>query len=290
MKLPGYDVLPFENMSPHPEIQEERATALWKIVSGAASIVIAPMEATAMRLRPADHYASLARTIRRTDTVDVDELVRQLNTVGYVAMDVVEMPGQYAVRGGLIDAYPPEADRPFRIELFGDEVESIRKFDPGTQRSAAPVDEVVLLPLTESPVREEVLTEVHARLSGERVQGSTEAVREALAETGVTVFPGWEYYANAGAPNTIFDLLPNPVVFTDEPSAIEAEQDSWWERVVTRHEQSLVGKLALPQDIFLPPEEWNRRIANLAGGSLEQLGLLRIARAEADLGLAYQPD
>ncbi|MGH9571329.1 MAG: transcription-repair coupling factor, partial [Candidatus Angelobacter sp.] len=161
VKLPGYDVLPFENMSPHPEIQEERATALWKIVSGAASIVIAPMEATAMRLRPADHYASLARTIRRTDTVDVDELVRQLNTVGYVAMDVVEMPGQYAVRGGLIDAYPPEADRPFRIELFGDEVESIRKFDPGTQRSAAPVDEVVLLPLTESPVREEVLTEVH---------------------------------------------------------------------------------------------------------------------------------
>ncbi|MGH9571302.1 MAG: CarD family transcriptional regulator, partial [Candidatus Angelobacter sp.] len=273
-----------------PEIQEERATALWKIVSGAASIVIAPMEATAMRLRPAEHYASLARTIRRTDTVDVDELVQHLNTVGYVAMDVVEMPGQYAVRGGLIDAYPPEADRPFRIELFGDEVESIRKFDPGTQRSAAPVDEVVLLPLTESPVREEVLTEVHARLSGERVQGSTEAVREALAETGVTVFPGWEYYANAGAPNTIFDLLPNAVVFTDEPSAIEAEQDRWWERVVTRHEQSLVGKLATPQDIFLPPEEWNRRIANLAGGSLEQLGLLRIARAEADLALTDQPD
>src|SRR5690348_1609572 len=196
VKLPSYDVLPFENMSPHPEIQEERATALWKIVSGAASIVIAPMEATVMRLRSAEHYAGLARTIRRTDTVDVEELVQHLNTVGYTAVDVVEMPGQYAVRGSLFDAYPPEADRPLRIELFGDEVESIRKFDPGTQRSAAPVDEVALLPLTETPVRGEVLTEIHARLSRGRVQGTTESVREALAETGVTVFPGWEYYAS----------------------------------------------------------------------------------------------
>src|SRR5262249_4370624 len=75
VKLPAYDVLPFENLSPHPEIQEERATTLWKIVSGGVSIVIAPMEATAMRLRSADHYAGLARTIRRGESLDVDELV-----------------------------------------------------------------------------------------------------------------------------------------------------------------------------------------------------------------------
>ena len=199
VKLPAYDVLPFENLSPHPEIQEERATSLWKIVSGSVSIVIAPMEATAMRLQSAEHYAGLARTIRRGESLDVDELVEHLNTVGYMAVDVVEMPGQYAIRGGLVDAYPPEADRPLRIELFGDEVESIRKFDPGTQRSAAPVDEVVLLPLTETPVRDEVLTAVHARLSGARVEGAVETVRSALHDTGVTVFPGWEYYANAGA-------------------------------------------------------------------------------------------
>ncbi|HET6936004.1 MAG TPA: transcription-repair coupling factor [Candidatus Angelobacter sp.] len=290
VKLPAYDVLPFENLSPHPEIQEERATALWKIVSGTASIVIAPMEATAMRLRPAEHYAALARTIRRTDTVDTEELVQHLNTVGYSAVDVVEMPGQYAVRGSLFDAYPPEADRPLRIELFGDEVESIRKFDPGTQRSAAPVDEVVLLPLTETPVREEVLTDVHARLSGARIQGSNESVREALAETGVTVFPGWEYYASAGAQNTIFDLLPGAMVFVEEPSAITAEQDRWWDKVRQRHEQSLVGNLATPEDIFITPDEWNTRVSSSPGGDLEQLGLLRIARAEAELGLTDKPD
>jgi len=286
VKLPAYDVLPFENMSPHPEIQEERATALWKIVTGTASIVITPLDAAAMRLRPAEHYAGLARIVRRADSVDVEELVQHLNTVGYSAVDVVEMPGQYAVRGGLLDAYPPEADRPLRIELFGDEVESIRKFDPGTQRSAAPVDEVVLLPLTETPASEELLTEIHARLSGSRVEGESETVRSALANTGVSVFPGWEFYANAGAQNTLFDLLPNAAVFLDEPSAIEAEQDHWWDRVVQRHEQSLVGKLTTPEDIYLQPQQWDELIARLPGGTLEQLGLLRIAQAENELGLA----
>ena len=118
------------------------------------------------------------------------------------------------------------------------------------------------------------------------LEGEGDAVRNALAETGVSVFPGWEFYANAGAESTLFDLLPNAVVFMDEPTAIEAEQEHWWEKVVQRHEQSLVGKLATPEDIYLPPDEWNALIARLPGGSLEHLNVLRIARAEEELGLA----
>ena len=286
VKLPAYDVLPFENLSPHPDIQEERATALWKIVTGAASIVVTTVEAAAMRLLSAEHYAGLARIIRRTESVDLEELVAHLNTVGYVSVDVVEMPGQYAVRGGLVDVYPPEADRPLRIELFGDEVESLRKFDPGTQRSAAPVEEVVLLPLTETPVREELLTRIHARLSGGRVEGAEETVRSALQDAGVAVFPGWEFYAHAGSPHTLFDLVPDAVVFLDEPSAIEAEFDHWWERAEQRHETSGVGKLASVEDIYLPLDKWNELVGSRPGGSLERLGLLRIAEAENALGLS----
>src|ERR1700736_4548202 len=80
VSLPARDVLPFQNLSPHPELQEERATALWKIATGAASIVISPVAATAIRLRSASYYADLARTIRRGETFDLDSLLAHLNT------------------------------------------------------------------------------------------------------------------------------------------------------------------------------------------------------------------
>src|SRR5581483_900422 len=155
--VPAYDVLPFENMSPHAEIQEARAKALWKITTGVARIVITPVSAAVMKLNSPEFYFDLAQVFRRGETVDVDQIVGHLNTVGYTKTDVVEMPGEYALRGGILDVYPPEADRPLRVEFFGDEVESVRKFDPGTQRSSTEVDEVALQPLTDTPVREETL-------------------------------------------------------------------------------------------------------------------------------------
>jgi transcription-repair coupling factor (superfamily II helicase) len=272
--LPNRDVLPFQNLSPHPEIQEARAKSLARIAAGAASIVIVPASSSAIRLHDASFYADLAHTIRRSETVDLDATVAHLNTVGYNSTDVVEMPGEYAVRGGILDVYPPEADRPLRIELFGDEVESIRKFDPGTQRSAAETDEAVLLPLTETPVTEELLGAVHARLSGRRVSGTAEAIEEVVLGGGVSVFPGWEFFAAvAGARNAIFDLMPSARVIVDEPGIIEREHDAWWTRVTAAHEQSGIGKLITPEDIYVAPEEWRTRVATLPGIDVEQLGM-----------------
>jgi transcription-repair coupling factor (superfamily II helicase) len=268
------DVLPFQNLSPHPEIQEARATALWKIATGAASVVIAPLASTAIRLRPPDYYADLARIVRRGETVDAETLIRHLNTVGYTAADIVEMPGEYAFRGGILDVYPPEAERPLRFELFGDEVESIRKFDPATQRSATPVDEAVLLPLTETPVNDELLSAIHARLSGKRITGAEEVVEQAMRAEGATVFPGWEFYAPvAGASHTLLDLLPRAAVILDEPAALDAEWERWWEKIVTAHERSLIGNLVRPQDLYLPEEKWREQLASSPSASLEHLGL-----------------
>jgi transcription-repair coupling factor (superfamily II helicase) len=272
--VPAHDVLPFENLSPHAEIQEARATALWKIATGAATIVITPVAATAMRLRPAEYYAGLARVVRRGDSLDIEALLEHLNTIGYAQTDVVEMPGEYALRGGILDVYSPEADRPVRIEFFGDEVDSIRKFDPATQRSSAPVDDAALLPLTDTPVTEEVLAAIHARLSGKRITGSEEAIQEAVRAGGVSVFPGWEFYAAvAGAPNGMAALLPNALVMLDEPAAIKNHFEDWWERVEQAHERSLVGNLVRPQELYFPPEEWQQRLEVLPGASLEHLGL-----------------
>jgi transcription-repair coupling factor (superfamily II helicase) len=183
-----------------PEIQEERATALWKIATGRASIVISPVSATTILLRAPDYYADLARILRRGETFDLEKLLQHLNTVGYTSTDVVEMPGQYATRGGILDVYSPESDRPVRIEFFGDEIESMRKFDPASQRSSNPVDEVVLLPLTETPVNEELLGAINARLSGKRIEGTVEAIEQAARDSGAGVFPGWEFYAPSPEP------------------------------------------------------------------------------------------
>jgi transcription-repair coupling factor (superfamily II helicase) len=280
--LPTRDVLPFQNLSPHPELQEARAVALWKIAAGAVSIVVSPITATALRLRAAEYYADLARIVRRGDTFDTDPLQRHLNTVGYTSTDVVEMPGEYALRGGILDVYSPEADRPVRIEFFGDEAESIRKFDPATQRSSNPVEEAILLPLTETPVSDDLLGAIHARLSGKRITGAEEIVEQTVRSGGVTVFPGWEFYAPvAGADRTIFDLLPRALVITDEPENMKPEFEHTWSRIEDAHERSGVGNLVRPADLYLSPEEWWDKLGTLPGAEVEHLGIERTGQAEA---------
>jgi transcription-repair coupling factor (superfamily II helicase) len=290
VSLPARDVLPFQNLSPHPELQEERATALWKIATGKASILVTPIAATAILQRSAEYYTDLARTLRRGESFDVDNLLAHLNTVGYESADVVEMPGQYALRGGILDVYSPEAERPVRVEFFGDEVDSIRRFDPTSQRSSNPVDEALLLPLTETPVSDQLLGAIHTRLSGKRITGNEEIVEAAVRAGGVTVFPGWEFYAPvAGADRTVFDLLPNAAVLLDEPDVLRSEFDRFWTRVEEAHERSGVGNLVRPQDLYLPPEGWWQKTTSLSGADIEHLGITRGDDGDGTVSFLTQP-
>src|SRR5579875_3671515 len=287
LRLPAHDVLPFENLSPHPDIQEQRAKTLWKIATGEASIVVAPVEAAAMKLFPAPFYAGLAQVLRRGEEVDVETLLTHLTSIGYTRNDVVEMPGQFTRRGGILDVYSPEADRPVRIEFFGDEIESIRKFDPETQRSAAPLDEARLLPLTETPVTERLLAAVHTRLSGERVESSDdpELVEAAIAAGGVSVFPGWEFFAGvSGATGTLLDLFPRAALFVEEPAMIRNQVDRWWNKVEQRHERSSIGSLITPEDIYLRPELLQAKLASHPGLDIDQLGAVDVLDEDETLG------
>jgi transcription-repair coupling factor (superfamily II helicase) len=286
VRFPAHDVLPFENLSPHPDVQEQRAAALWKLSTGAVDILIAPVESAALKLFDLEYYAGLAVTLKRSEEVDIETLTTHLASVGYTQVDLVEMPGQFTRRGGILDVYSPEADRPVRIEFFGDEIETIRKFDPETQRSQSGLDETQLLPLTETPVTERLLASVNGRLSRQRVETENDEMAvEAAAAGGVSVFPGWEFFASvAGAERSLLTLLPRCALFVDEPAMVRSQIDRWWSKVELRHDRSGIGSLVRPEDIYLRPEALQASLAAHTGLDLDQLGAVDVLEDDATLG------
>jgi transcription-repair coupling factor (superfamily II helicase) len=294
VRFPAHDVLPFENLSPHPDVQEQRAAALWKLSTGAVDILIAPVESAALKLFDLDYYSGLAVTLKRSEEVDIETLITHLASVGYAHVDLVEMPGQFTRRGGILDVYSPEADRPVRVEFFGDEIETIRKFDPETQRSQSGLDETQLLPLTETPVTERLLAAVNGRLSRQRVEFESEIegdiendkiAAEAAAAGGVSVFPGWEFFSPvAGADRSLLTLLPRYALFVDEPAMVRSQIDRWWSKVELRHDRSGIGSLVRPEDIYLRPEVLQASLAAHMGLDLDQLGAVDVLEDDATLG------
>ncbi len=170
-----------------------------------------------------------------------------------------------------------------RIDFFGDEVESIRKFDPETQRSSSQLDTALLLPLTEIPITEKVLEAINARLtrSGSALGGETPAELQThvAGRTGeATVFPGWEFFAPvAGATKTLLELMgPATRVFVEEPAMIKNQGERWWNKVEQRHDRSGIGNLIRPEDIYLSPWALDDRMRGFCGAELDQLGAVDI--------------
>jgi transcription-repair coupling factor (superfamily II helicase) len=301
LRLPAHDVLPFENLSPHSEIQEQRASALWKLASGTAKLVIAPVEAACMRLFARGYYAALALRLRVGEEHLPDMLVEHLLSVGYTRVDVVEMPGQVSMRGGILDVYGPEMERPVRIDFFGDEIESMRRFDPETQRSSSAVDEVLLLPLTETPATEALLSAINARLTrsgtagaalegGETPAELVNHVAHAGARTGeatgyirdATTFPGWEFYAAvAGAKSSLLELMGAQTrVLIEEPAMVQNQGERWWDKLEQRHERSGIGSLVRVEDLYLSPYELQDNIRAYNGFDLDQLGAVDVLEGD----------
>ncbi|MGB9234254.1 MAG: transcription-repair coupling factor, partial [Terriglobales bacterium] len=134
----------------------------------------------------------------------------------------------------------------------------------------------LLLPLTETPINEELLGAINARLSGKRIAGTMEAVEQAARDSGAGVFPGWEFYAPvAGADRTIFSMLPEARVIFDEPEILAQELDKIWARIEEAHERSGVGNLVRPADLYLTPERWREAVAKLPGADFEYLAIAR---------------
>src|SRR6201997_5404355 len=147
--LPAFDTFPWESRSPHADILERRAATLYRLAAGETSLVIAPLASALWRYREASEYAELTSVLEKDKEVPLQDFLAHLGATGYIRAEMVELPGQFAVRGGIVDVFSPETPRPVRVELLGDTVEAVRALDPRTQRSIAPVVNTTILPLTE---------------------------------------------------------------------------------------------------------------------------------------------
>jgi transcription-repair coupling factor len=222
--LPAMDCSPYEGRSPHAEIQEQRAVALWSLTRGRVRVIFAPVAAALGRFRESAFYSSLALELKVGDELGLDDLVEHLRSVGYEPAEPVAAVGQYSVRGGIVDVFPPEAEWPFRLEFFGDQLESVREFDPSSQRSRKPVPQALLLPLSEaqrSPKFFERLVRVLTLRAREHAQSRGTPLPEREPEWAAehtNTFPGWEFFVPLveAHPYTLFSLLERPVLVWDE--------------------------------------------------------------------------
>jgi len=165
--FPDWETLPYDTFSPHQDLISERLATLWRIRQARAQrdldVVLVPASTALVRLAPPSFLAAYTFNFRQKEKLNEAALKAQLTLAGYTHVSQVVSPGEYAVRGGLIDLFPMGSTVPYRVDLFGDEVDSIRTFDPDSQRSLYPVPEVRLLPGREFPLDEAARTAFRAR-------------------------------------------------------------------------------------------------------------------------------
>jgi transcription-repair coupling factor (superfamily II helicase) len=256
--IPALDVLPAQRMSPHNEISEQRAIGLWRVASRKTSITITPVASALLRTEAAEFYRQLALSLRVGEEIPLQDLLAHLESIGYEKRDPVEMVGEYSLRGGILDIFPAEASKPIRIELFGDLIESIRRFDVQTQRSVMKIAETTLLPLAEYPKSRELFQELAGEMD--------------VADPGGP-FPGWEFMVPLVRPrsHSLFSLTENPVIVVDEPEQAAAAAERFWKRLLEKSDRPFPCP---PEANFFTWPELGDTMTGFAELALRELELL----------------
>ncbi|HEY4065430.1 MAG TPA: transcription-repair coupling factor [Burkholderiaceae bacterium] len=257
--FPDWETLPYDTFSPHQDLISERLATLWRILQREVDVVILPASTSLVRLAPPSFLAAYTFHFKQKEKLNEAALKAQLTLAGYTHVSQVVSPGEYAVRGGLIDLFPMGSLVPYRVDLFGDEVDSIRTFDPDSQRSLFPVPEVRLLPGREFPMDEDARTAFRARWR-EKMEGDPTKVRlykdigTGLATAGIEYYLPLFFDATA----TIFDYLGEQAALVLHGTIDEALKKFW---VDTRDRHRFLQAdrerpILPPEDLFLKPEDF----------------------------------
>ena len=291
--FPDWETLPYDRFSPHPDIVSQRLAAL-HLLPGlrGGGILIVTVQTLMQRLAPLRYVVGGSFDMRVGQALDLDAEKRRLEAAGYRNVPQVFDPGDFAVRGGLLDVFPMGASQPFRVELLDREIDSIRGFDPETQRSLDKVEAVRLLPGREVPLEQDAAERAMGALRERfdidtRRSGLFQDLKAGAAPAGI------EYYLPLFFENTatLFDYLPEGTLPILGEGVSEA-MDHAWRGIGERYEQlrhDLERPLLPPAELWLPPDALRERLNR--GARVEVCGEGHPRRAEAAaLGDQSAPD
>jgi transcription-repair coupling factor (superfamily II helicase) len=224
--LPDWETLPYDHFSPHQDLVSERLATLWSALQGEVEILLVPASTAINRLAPPEFMAAYTFEFKKGQTLDAEKFRSQVTLAGYAHVTQVVSPGEYSIRGGLIDLFPMGSQLPYRLDLFDDEIESIKTFDVDTQRTVYPVPEVRLLPAREFPMDDKGRTHFRQafreRFDGDPAKsGIYKDISTGIASAGIEYYLPLFFDSTA----TMFDYLPKDALFVthgDTPAAIAA--------------------------------------------------------------------
>jgi len=258
MHFPDWETLPYDVFSPHQDIVSERLFSLYRLPSVSRGVLVVPVTTLMHRLPPASYVSGNSFVYKSGDQLDLGALRSKLDDAGYRAVDTVYEHGEYAVRGALVDIFPMGSELPFRIDLFDDEIESLRTFDPETQVTLEQKGDIRLLPAREYPLDKQgiktFLDNWHQHFDVDpRKCTLYQDIKQGRPSQGVEYYLPLFFDESA----TLFDYLPNNTqIFTTGslPEAVE----HFWKDVCDRHEEYGVDKerpLLPPQTLFITAGE-----------------------------------
>ncbi len=263
LHFPDWETLPYDAFSPHPEIVSQRIATLYQLPGVKRGVLVVPVATLMQRIAPRAHITGSGLVLARRQKLDLAAEQRRLEASGYRHVPQVAEPGDFAVRGALLDIFPMGTAEPYRIELFDDEVESIRSFDPETQRSQQQVEKIELLPAREFPLTEQAAKDFRGNL---RERFPIDVRRCPLYQDmkeGVTP-GGIEYYLPLFFTQTatLFDYLADDALFVLGEGAVDAA-DQFWTQTAERYDQrahDIERPVLPPVELYLPPEQLREQL------------------------------
>ena len=288
IRLSDWETLPYDQFSPHQDIVSDRLAALRSLTQGGQAILIVPIGTLMGRISPQTFLERYSFALKVGDRLDLDEMRRRLTRAGYRNVSQVVEHGEFAVRGSLLDLYPMGAEAPLRVDLFDNEVDALRCFDPETQRSTTTVDSIDMLPAREMPLDDDAI-KAFRRAWRVRFEGDPTVCPVYQDVSQGNAPPGIEYYLPLffESTATLFDYLPSDPLLVLADGLTQASEQVWIE-VAERYEarrHDIERPILSPRELYLEVNEVQAQFNQLRRvvlGNTEQKSALRYATQIGD--------